>query len=246
MPYCFLGPSIKFQGHMDWKIDDLNPIWVRLLGRSQLSNPSDLPRYSQGGEPVTYRGFFFITFQWWWWNFFFCHLKFCTTKWSLLLRVPTVQPLLQLQKMLLSHFYNPVCSKSLFPSHLKYYKKSAKWAPFRSFMTVILLFNFYIRFCYSERQTPRFFIQAFLCPFFFCFFFILFLIYKEFVLSVNFILKAPHITRLKGYWSSCLMTTSKQACNFRNKNRSIKFLMMIDNFRIHIFSYCFIPNHYWH
>ena len=25
------------------KIDDLNPIWVRLLGRSQLSNPSDLP-----------------------------------------------------------------------------------------------------------------------------------------------------------------------------------------------------------
>ena len=26
----------------DWKID-LNPIWVRLLGRSQLSNPSDLP-----------------------------------------------------------------------------------------------------------------------------------------------------------------------------------------------------------
>ena len=25
-------------------MDDLNPIWVRLLGRSQLSNPSDLPR----------------------------------------------------------------------------------------------------------------------------------------------------------------------------------------------------------
>ena len=25
------------------KIDDLNPIWVRLLGRSQLTNPSDLP-----------------------------------------------------------------------------------------------------------------------------------------------------------------------------------------------------------
>ena len=24
-------------------IDDFNPIWVRLLGRSQLSNPSDLP-----------------------------------------------------------------------------------------------------------------------------------------------------------------------------------------------------------
>ena len=25
------------------KIDDLNPIWIRLLGRSELSNPSDLP-----------------------------------------------------------------------------------------------------------------------------------------------------------------------------------------------------------
>ena len=43
MPYCFLGSSIKFQGHTGWKIDDLNPIWVRLLGQSQLSNPSDLP-----------------------------------------------------------------------------------------------------------------------------------------------------------------------------------------------------------
>ena len=43
MPYCFLGSSIKFQGHTSWKIDDLNPIWVRLLSRSQLSNPSDLP-----------------------------------------------------------------------------------------------------------------------------------------------------------------------------------------------------------
>ena len=31
--------SIKFQGHTGRKIDDLNPIWV---GRSQLSNPSDL------------------------------------------------------------------------------------------------------------------------------------------------------------------------------------------------------------
>ena len=42
-PFCFLGSSIKFQGHTGWKIDDLNPIWVRLLGRSQLWNPSDLP-----------------------------------------------------------------------------------------------------------------------------------------------------------------------------------------------------------
>ena len=45
VPYYFLGSSIKFQGHTGWKIDDLNPIWVRLLGRSQLSNPSDLPCY---------------------------------------------------------------------------------------------------------------------------------------------------------------------------------------------------------
>ena len=43
MPYCFSRSSIKFQGHLGWKIDDLNPIWVRLLGRSQLSNPSDFP-----------------------------------------------------------------------------------------------------------------------------------------------------------------------------------------------------------
>ena len=43
MPYCFGGSSIKFQGHTGWKIEDLNPVWVRILGRSQLSNPSDLP-----------------------------------------------------------------------------------------------------------------------------------------------------------------------------------------------------------
>ena len=43
MPYKFSMSSIKFQGHTGWKIDDLNPIWVRLLGRPQLSNPSDLP-----------------------------------------------------------------------------------------------------------------------------------------------------------------------------------------------------------
>ena len=39
----FVRSSIKFQGHTGWKIDDLNPIWIRLLGQSQLSNPSDLP-----------------------------------------------------------------------------------------------------------------------------------------------------------------------------------------------------------
>ena len=41
--YCFLRSSIKFLGHTGWKSDDLNPIGVvRLLGQSQLSNPSDL------------------------------------------------------------------------------------------------------------------------------------------------------------------------------------------------------------
>ena len=43
VPYNFSRSSIKFQGHTGWKIDDLNPIWVRLLSRSQLTNPSDLP-----------------------------------------------------------------------------------------------------------------------------------------------------------------------------------------------------------
>ena len=42
VPYYWWS-SIKFQGHTGWKIYDLNPIWVRLLGLSQLSNPSDLP-----------------------------------------------------------------------------------------------------------------------------------------------------------------------------------------------------------
>ena len=43
VPYYFSSSSIKFQGHMGWKIDDLDQIWARLLGQSQLSNPSDLP-----------------------------------------------------------------------------------------------------------------------------------------------------------------------------------------------------------
>ena len=33
----------QIQGHTGWKIDNLNPNWIRLLGRSLLSNPSDLP-----------------------------------------------------------------------------------------------------------------------------------------------------------------------------------------------------------
>ena len=43
VPYNFSGSSIKFWGHTGWKIDVWNAIWVRLLGWSQLSNPSDLP-----------------------------------------------------------------------------------------------------------------------------------------------------------------------------------------------------------
>ena len=35
VPYCFWRSSLKFQNHTGWKIYDLNPIWVRLLGRSQ-------------------------------------------------------------------------------------------------------------------------------------------------------------------------------------------------------------------
>ena len=43
VPCCYYKSSIKIQGHTGWKINDLNPIWIRLLGRLQLSNPSDLP-----------------------------------------------------------------------------------------------------------------------------------------------------------------------------------------------------------
>ena len=53
VPYNFSRSSIKFQGHTGWKINDLNPIWVRLLGQSQLSNPLDLPCFI----------YFFITYM---------------------------------------------------------------------------------------------------------------------------------------------------------------------------------------
>ena len=43
VPYYFSGSYIKFRGHTGWRIDDSNSIWERLLGLSQLSNPSDLP-----------------------------------------------------------------------------------------------------------------------------------------------------------------------------------------------------------
>ena len=43
VPYHFSWSSIKCQGHTGWKIDDLDKILARSLGRSQLSNSSDLP-----------------------------------------------------------------------------------------------------------------------------------------------------------------------------------------------------------
>ena len=42
-PYCFSRSSAKFRCHTGWKNNDLDWIWTRLQGRSQLSNPSDLP-----------------------------------------------------------------------------------------------------------------------------------------------------------------------------------------------------------
>ena len=47
VPCYFSRSSIKFQGHTGWKIDGFDQIWARLLGRSQLSNPSDLPCYQE-------------------------------------------------------------------------------------------------------------------------------------------------------------------------------------------------------
>ena len=51
VPYCFSMPSNKFQGHTGRKIDYLNPISVRLQGRSQLSNPSVLPCFNRSINP---------------------------------------------------------------------------------------------------------------------------------------------------------------------------------------------------
>ena len=55
--YYFSRSSIKFQGHTGWKINDLDQIWARLLGRSQLSNPSDLPCLMQLGHYCIFRKF---------------------------------------------------------------------------------------------------------------------------------------------------------------------------------------------
>ena len=46
MPYYFFGVIYQISRSHGRKIGNLNPIWVRLLGRSQLSNPSDLPCFS--------------------------------------------------------------------------------------------------------------------------------------------------------------------------------------------------------
>ena len=47
MPYCFPRSSIKFQGHTGQNITDFDPNWAfRTTGRSQLSNPSDLPCFT--------------------------------------------------------------------------------------------------------------------------------------------------------------------------------------------------------
>ena len=54
VPYCFSRSSIKFQGHTGSKIDDLKPVWIRLLGRSQLSNPSDLPYWRKNSESLEF------------------------------------------------------------------------------------------------------------------------------------------------------------------------------------------------
>ena len=71
VPYNFLRSSIKFKGHTGWKIDDLNLFWGWLLGRSQLSNPSDLPCYLKH----TYLIIHLLMVHGSWCSFFLCHLN---------------------------------------------------------------------------------------------------------------------------------------------------------------------------
>ena len=56
--YHYSKSSIKFYDYTGWKIEGLNSIWLRLLGRSQLSNPSDLPCYN--GNPLTWKDHLYI------------------------------------------------------------------------------------------------------------------------------------------------------------------------------------------
>ena len=50
VPFAFWGHPFNL-GHTGWKFNDLDPIWVRLLGQSQLSNHSDLSCFDRN---VTY------------------------------------------------------------------------------------------------------------------------------------------------------------------------------------------------
>ena len=43
VPCRCLRTSVKFWDHLGWKIDYLNPVQERILGWSQLWNPSDMP-----------------------------------------------------------------------------------------------------------------------------------------------------------------------------------------------------------
>ena len=53
MPFCFPRSSIKFQGHTVQNITDIDPNWAFPgLGRSQLSNPSDLPCWLCSHHPI--------------------------------------------------------------------------------------------------------------------------------------------------------------------------------------------------
>ena len=57
MPYCFPRSSIKFQGHTGQNITDFDPNWAfRTTGRSQLSNPSDLPCSNFGAILTKWNG----------------------------------------------------------------------------------------------------------------------------------------------------------------------------------------------
>ena len=64
VPYYFSRSSIKFQGHAGWKIDDLNPISARLLGGSQLSNPSGLPCFHDFGPFLVQPAAVFVILRW--------------------------------------------------------------------------------------------------------------------------------------------------------------------------------------
>ena len=66
MPYCFPRSSIKFQGHTGQNITDFDPNWAfRTTGRSQLSNPSDLPCCGLGNMLIWFVHKSWNKFAWW-------------------------------------------------------------------------------------------------------------------------------------------------------------------------------------